>query len=181
MREEVIETFVKARKNKTAIIYCILIAIAALAVAAVIYYFYRLIGFLLIILVFAIAFYGMVLIMKYNNLEYEFSIVMGEFTISEIRNQTRRKKVMSFLIKDLENFKKVKTADVLAKKDDGVKKEDAPKVLYCFGDDDEEAYAFTARSADEGVVYEIYIKHDDQVMKEMALRSFEVRRVLGKI
>ena len=31
MREEVIETFVKARKNKTAVIYCILIAIAAVA------------------------------------------------------------------------------------------------------------------------------------------------------
>ena len=177
MKDEVIETFIKARKNKMLIVWCVLIALAALAVSVVIFALLQLMGLLLALLAFLIAYLATMTLIKRNRLEYELSIVAGEMTITEIRNQTWRKKVMSFDIRDLENFRKAKPEEVKTYEDRA--KQSQHKLLCCFGDEDEELYFFNARAKDEGNTYDIFMAPEDRIMKEIAVRSFEARRVLG--
>ncbi len=176
MNDGVIESFIKARKNKMLPLWCILIVLAAVAIDVVVYLLVQLIGMLLWILVSGIAFYGILILIRLNRLEYELSVVMGEMTISEIRNQTSRKKVMSFDIKDAENFRKATPEDVAAKEQ--AAKENQHKVLCCFGDEDTDLYYFTARAKDEGVTYDIFMAPDNRIKKEIAERNFEARRVI---
>ena len=177
MNDDIIETFIKARKNKMLPVWCVLIAAGALASAIAIFAYLQLIGFLLALLAFVIAFLATMTLIKKNRLEYEISIVMGELTITEIRNQTWRKKVLCFDIRDIENFRKAKPEDEKAVSE--MAKENQHKVLCCFGDEDEDIFFFNARDKEQGVTYDIFLAPDRRVMKEIASRSFDARRVLG--
>lgn len=182
MDDSVIEVFIKARKNRRTPLYYALIILAALALSAVVYYYFRLIGVFLVLILFAIAFYGIILVKKYNDLEYEVSIVSGEMTISEIRNQTKRKKTATFLLKDVQNFKILSASDVLSKTR-GYREDSSKRQLFCFGDDASDGTAkicfFTAGNAADGKAFDVFMDvTDERIMDELIARSFEVRRVL---
>ena len=189
MDNNVIEVFIKARRNRRLPLYYLLILLAAAVLSALVYYHYRLIGVFLVIIICAIAFYGIILVKKYNDLEYEISIVSGEMTVSEIRSQTKRKKVANFLIKDIENFRVLKKSDMAAVTagPDPSAKDGARSVrkLYCFGDGsgdgDADIYSFTGMDTADGRPYQVYMEvEDERIVDELVSKSFEARRVLKR-
>ena len=177
MNDGVTELFIRARKNKMIPVWIILIAVAVVAIDTVLFALLELIGVLLVIMITGIGCYGSILLIKRSRLEYELSIVSGEMTISEIRNQTWRKKVMSFDIRDAQGFKIAKAEEVEVK--EKLAKENNHKVLPCFNEESEEIYFFTARGKDEGVQFDIFIDPDERIKKEMASRNPEAKRVFG--
>ncbi|MBP1587375.1 MAG: hypothetical protein ILO53_03110 [Clostridia bacterium] len=185
MDANVIEVFIKARKNRLLPLYYALILAAALVLSGVVYYLYRLIGFFLVVIICAIAFYLILILRKFNDLEYEVSIVSGEMTVSEIRNQTRRRQLAKFHVKDIQSFKIIGKEDLPAGKGGGQKSEHT-KLLCCVGDysadDSPEIYSFSVRNAENGITYQVYMDVDDErVIDEMVSKCFEVRRALKRI
>ena len=176
MNSDVVETFVKARKNPYLPLIYVGISLLVVAVGVVIFALYQLIGFFMVVLIAGIGIGAMVYLRNHNRLEYEFSIALGEFTLSEIRNETGRKKVLAFEIGGMQDFRRVEVSQIDEKRD---KSEKDVRVLYCFGDEDETVYNFRVRSA-EGDNYNIYIAYDQRIMRELAKRNFGARKVLGE-
>lgn len=180
MNDDVIEMFIKARKNRTLAFRIILIFAVTLLIDVAIFMFIGLIGFYLSLIITGIAVFGVIIMVRMGRLEYEISIVKGEMRISEIRNQSMRKKILNFEIRDIENFREAKPEDVFADNNKDKDKEHQHKLLCCFGDDDKDIYFFNARAMEEGVTYNIYFAPDSRIKREFADRNFEARKVLSK-
>lgn len=178
MTDEVIESFIKARKNKGRIMLYVLIFAVTMLIDVVIFMFFWLIGFYLSIIITGLAAVLVIILMRRGKLEYELSIVKGEMTVSEIRNQAMRKRLLSFDIKDIENFRETNLEEI-ASLDPKYNRENPHRLLYCISDDPEAIYFFTARAKEEGVTYDIYMSPDDRILKEIASKNFGAKRVLS--
>ncbi len=178
MNDDIIESFVKARKDKSGILLYIVIFAITMLVDVLIFMFFWLIGLYLSIIVTGIACIIVVILIRMRRLEYELSLVRGEMTISEIRNQAMRKKILSFDLNDIENFKAVDKDQIFSKQKQNY--ENQHKVLYCFGDDSEHVYFFNVRGKDEGVTFDIFITFDERFKKAFAHRCSDAKSVFQK-
>lgn len=153
MLNDVIECFVKGRKNKKLPLYYVLIIIASIAAIVVLGRFLGFVGVAFGILFAGFGAYLIYFISRMNKVEYEYSVVAGDFSVSEIRNQTKRKQLFKCSVRDIKSIKKL-LKDELAN-NPPTKRTDVSLCL-CYGDDDEVIYHFDVRGED-GSSYDVYI------------------------
>lgn len=172
MTGDVIETFIKGRKNVYLPLIYVAIVLGMVLVATLIFAFLGLIGITIVVVLTAFGIYSIDFLKKYNRLEYELSISMGDLSVTEIRNQARRKPVLTCKIREITDFKIINPNNLPDTKDEIVK-------IFAFNDESEKVARFSARGED-AKQYEIYVECVDIIMNELSKHNFEIKKELEK-
>ncbi len=178
MFNEVTEYFVKGRKNPYLPLIFTAIICGLLLIAFLLFYFLGFLGITILIVLSAFGIYCMNFLVKYNRIEYEYSVSAGTFAVSIIRNEASRKEIIKCQIRDIADFKKL-TREEFEKNPPDEKRENTV-VCDFFGPEDEILYNFNVRGED-GKIYDVYIAHVDCIIDKLAEQSFDVRRAAGKL
>lgn len=169
------EMFIKGPKNrKTPLIYAGILLLCVFAAFLTMAY----LGVTAILLSLLIAVGGAYVctkVVQYSRVEYEYSAMGSEFSVSVIRNQTKRKLLMSCEIKDIGSFGSASCNDAFeACREARVGDENR---LCCINESSENVFYFTVR-ANDGKSYRVYFEPSERLLEIMGQRSMEVKRVL---
>jgi len=169
------EIFIKGPKNKkTPLIYIGILILCVFAAFLAMAYF-GIAGLLMSFLIALGGAYVCTKVVRYFRIEYEYSVMGSEFSISVIRNQSKRKLLMSCEIKDIGSFGRVSANDAFeACREAKVGDENR---LCCINEASEKVYYFTVR-ANDGKSYRVYIEPNEKMLELLEQRSMEVKRVL---
>ena len=110
--------------------------------------------------------------------EYEYSIVAGVLTVSQITNQTKRRIIASTDAKDILEFGETTRDKMIQERSNQSAAE--CRFVDCSSADDDKMYFFKYRDVKYGM-QKIYFSPDDKMLDALRIKSGEVMRAVRRV